>query len=264
MKTCIICGDSFMSPVTSFPGKHFSEIFTNALDFNLQVYARSGMSNGGIMVQLLSAIEKKPDLIIFNTTSPERIEFPTKNNSTLPWYSVENLLYNSPFQYKSDESDQWMNKDVRIQSQSLLSLLRKHEYNPSQDPYYNHSAELYNMIDDLDDKMKVAKLYFEYLFDPTIKLMSDTFMMYGVITWLNKSNIPYMFVHNALPIERFFYESYMNPKYWLADTIGPLVNQGRIDPKYDPGFHTTFEAQEKIAKFLIYYYKNNFNTEIPQ
>lgn len=256
MKTCIICGDSFMSPVNTFPGKHFSEIFTKNLDFKLTVYARSGMSNAGIMVQLLSAIKNKPDLIIFNTTSWDRIEFPTKYAGELGWYGVENLLYNNPLQYESDESNQWMNKDVRIQTNGILSLLRKHDYDPLRNPYDNHCAEIYDMIDDLDEKMKVAKMYYEYLYDPTIKYMSDTFMMHGVITFLNSSNIPYMFVHNNLPLQNTV-NFLINPKYYLIPKMENLFKY-TVSPKTDPGFHTTFEAQEQIAKVLTEHYTNNF------
>jgi len=252
-----------MSPVNTFPGKHFSEIFTKNLDFKLVVYARSGMSNAGIMVQILSAIKNSPDLIFFNTTGSDRIEFPTKTAGELKWYTVENLLYNSPLHYKSEESQQWMNKNVKIQSNSILSLLRKHEYDPSRNPYDNHCAEVYDMIDDLEEKMKVIKMYYEYLYDPTIKEMIDTFMMYGVITLLKKSNIPFMFVHNALPLK--YIDNFENdPKYFLNDKINPFIYNGLVDPKNDPGFHTTFETQENIANFLIAHYRNNFNTEIPQ
>ena len=69
MKRLIICGDSFMSPRTFHKDKHFAEIFSNTLGFELTSYARSGFSNGGIVIQLSEAIRQKPDLILFNLTN---------------------------------------------------------------------------------------------------------------------------------------------------------------------------------------------------
>ena len=80
MKRLFICGDSWMSPTTNHPETHFSEIFAKKTGFDLISYAHPGMSNGGIAVQLDTAIKNKADFILFGSTSFDRIEIPKDND----------------------------------------------------------------------------------------------------------------------------------------------------------------------------------------
>ena len=76
MKKIIVCGDSFMSPVVGdYAGTHFSEIVAKEINYELVAYSRGGMSNGGICIQVKSAIEAKPDLILVGTTYFDRLEY---------------------------------------------------------------------------------------------------------------------------------------------------------------------------------------------
>lgn len=246
-----------MTPVAPFPGKHFSEIFCQTLDFQLTVFSRGGMSNGGILIQLLSAIKSKPDLIIFNTTTVDRIEFPTRfPDSKKLVYDVKNLLYNYPTQQHSSQAE-WMNKNVKVQSNSLLSLLRKNIYDPNLGPYDNHHSENYDTITNLEDKIKAIKTYYEFLYDHNMKNMIDSVMMYGIIHHLQTTNIPFVFVQNQL--DNVLPYEFTNPKndisYKFNTIIGPNICK---NPKQDPGFHTNFETQVKLANLLIEHYRNNF------
>lgn len=241
-----------MSPTISFPGKHLTEIFTNELNFDLKVYARSGSSNGGIVIQLHTAISQKPNIIIFNTTSVDRIEIPVKfSNEIDDFYTIDNLYHNVPL------NNTEMPKNPKIWSNSILSLLRKHPFNPNNDPYQNHCAENYDEIENLDEKMAAVKTYYKYLYDFTMKNMSDNYMLYGMIHKLHISGIPYMWIHNSLPRE-FMEYPWMTQKNYLIPKTASLFSEGRTTPDKDPGFHTTFETQEKIARLLIEHYENNF------
>lgn len=241
-----------MSPTISFPGTHLAEIFSKELDFDLITYSRSGSSNGGILIQLQSAIDYKPNLILFNTTSVDRTEIPvTTNNDDLSFYTIDNLYRNVPV------NNNIIPKKPKIWSNSISSLLRKFVYDPSRTAYENHCAETYDQIENLDEKMSAVKIYYRYLYDFTMKNMIDSYMMYGIIHKLHISDIPYMWIHSSFGKE-FVEYPWLTEKNYLIPKTGPLFWEGKTTSDNDPGYHTTFEAQEKIARLLIEHYKNNF------
>lgn len=254
-----------MSPAISFPGKHFSQIFCNSLNYNLEIYARSGMSNGGIAVQLNSAIKKKPDLIIFNTTSFDRIEIPTKYNfrgdgfgrNFYP-YEVTDLLYTQSSGLSTHYP--WVNKDPKLWSIGIADLLNFTVYDSSKDKHYNHNSMVnLQYIDDLEIKQKVAKDWFMFLYDETMKKTTDIYMMYGVMHQLLYSKIDFLYVHDAgcfggRPVSPF---DILPKKNIVTDEVGSLIHKYR-STDFDPGFHTTFEGQEHIAQFLLKHHQDYF------
>lgn len=264
MKKLIVCGDSFLSPVLSFPGTHFSEIFSKELDFELLCYSRSGMSNAGIAIQLNTAIEKRPDLIIFNTTGFDRTEIPVKYSNefklhdTYKCYTVENLLYTQSLGLSSNYD--WVNKNSNIWSIGISDVLSHMTFNKNLNQYFNHNAmSNLELIEDFEEKVKATKSWFNFLYDPKLKKMIDSLMMYGIMHKLHMSNIPYIWVHDSLfsignPVDF----SWMPNKNNVSVQGGTIVYNNRNLENQDPGYHTTFEGQHKIAQFLIEHYKNNF------
>lgn len=258
-KKVIICGDSYMSPTRNFSGTHFSEIFARELNFDLEVYAASGMSNGGIAIQLQSAIRKKPDLIIFGTTTPERVEIPLSDvDDKLYEYTRENLLYC----HANDVSTEKSNQDPKLLSISLQSLLNPPWYSLGQDPYtYHHAMDRskFDLVRDFDLKVNSLKEYFLYLYDPIIKKQIDRYMMYAIIHELHCSGIPFLWVHDSILGEHSTMETWLDSKNDLRIPINLLTEYKSFGPNFkDPGYHTDFATQQKIAEILINHYKNNF------
>jgi hypothetical protein len=95
----VICGDSFMSADTGRPGTHFSELLT-AHGHSVTNLARGGISNVGIAFQLETAVNLKPDMIIFSSTGSDRIDIVVKNRKFNPSLGLKNFIY----PYKSDSS----------------------------------------------------------------------------------------------------------------------------------------------------------------
>lgn len=252
-----------MSPVLSFPGAHFSQIFCKKLEFDLLVYARSGMSNAGIMIQLNHAIDDRPDLIIFNTTSFDRTEIPVIPSESKylvgpdQAYKVTDMLYTQSMGVSSHYP--WMNIDPKIWSISILDLLSHNQYDSTQDKFYNHNTMTHlHDIQDYSEKIDISKKWFEFLYDPRLKKMIDSFMLYGVIHKLHLSNIPYIWVHDGIYPCYYADMSWINQKSDLRQLIGPIIHKNYSGPNQDPGFHTTLQAQELIAELLIEHYQNNF------
>ena len=76
-----ICGDSFMASISKYDnnlenghGKHFTDILKERLGCEIITYAKGGVSNQCIRLQIDEIIKHNPHHIIIGTTSPDRIE----------------------------------------------------------------------------------------------------------------------------------------------------------------------------------------------
>lgn len=266
-KQLIVCGDSFMSPVITFPGTHFTEIFAKELDFELTIFARSGMSNGGIAIQLESAIERKPDLIIFSTTSFDRIEIPLKTGQSsfiedygkhYPFYNTYDLLYTQAVGKSTLHPA--MNQNPKLLSMSLADLLNITHYDSSLDPYKNHNSVInLQFVDNFDTKKDVLKEWFYYLYDERWKNQVDNYILFAMLYKLHWYKIPFLWVNDS--VLRNLPEhigSIIPPQYDLRATVGHILgSQFRPKGWKDPGYHTDFETQQKAAQIVIEHYKNN-------
>lgn len=117
----IICGDSFMSADTGRPNTHFSELLSLSGHSVINL-ARGGISNVGIAFQLQTAARLKPDMIIFSSTSSDRIDIVVKNRKFDPMSGLKNFIY----PYKSDLSTttQYVgNSNAPILSDTIATFL---------------------------------------------------------------------------------------------------------------------------------------------
>lgn len=232
MKRLIVCGDSFMSPRINHVGKHFSEIFANEFNYQLTSYARSSMSNGGIALQLLQAIEEKPNFILLNLTYPDRIEFPLKDtiDTNITW---DDLSYD----FSTNDTSTSTRKKGNLISENLTTLLEK--------SYYNNL------------KQAAVKLYVNELYSFQWKSKVDSMMMYAVLHKLHLSGIDYFLCKDTLGIEQQF-----DSLYWLTDKtdLRQLLNSYFDNPLDcpDPGFHTNYATQKQIADCVIQHYNKYF------
>lgn len=254
-----------MSPVTTAPGTHFSEIFAKELEFELICYSRAGMSNAGIALQLASAMRQKADLIIFNTTAFDRIEVPVKNSGLgimndltdystyYKVYDVQNLLYTQAEGLSLQNA--WANKDPKIWSISLADFLtldpKKHKHN-------NAMCNL-EKIQDLPEKIEAANNWFKFIYDENVKKMVDSCVMYALIHQLYTFNVPHIWVNDCLISKGHpLHMNWLKPKYNVTGSIGKLFKDPNLIMKHDVGYHTTKERQKEIANALIEHYKIYF------
>lgn len=251
-----------MSPRTHHYKKHFAEIFSDTLGFDLTSYARSGFSNGGIAAQIESAIQQKPNLILLNLTNSDRIEFSTGNlnkNQKQP-ITIDDISDCVP--NSGETSDPFYNYDSSksIISQNLISFLHDSQVGWGHE-FYN---KMYQKYTNWDKKVEAIKLYFEFLYDELWKNTADQMMMHTVLYRLEKSNIPYILVHDWLGLTTNF--AYKPDWFTQKHTVHGLVHLIRQTkgplPNKDPGFHLTYEGSEEVAKVLIEHYNRYFNLHI--
>lgn len=244
MKKLIVCGDSFMSPRLYHKETHFSEIFAKALDFDLIVYARSAMSNGGIILQILQAIDEKPDLIFFSTTNSDRIEFPID-----PLYKYNRKIQIQDIQYKSYGKNETSciqhNLNGNIISDNLTTLL-----NNAGQFAHNHKIP--------KERLDAVKKYFEHIYIDNWKWQQDCMMMYFALHQLYKSNIPYIWCFDFLNLFTGYPLDWVEDKNLVLEKFYELRCTPPNETYRDPGYHTSYETQKLMADFIIEHYDKYF------
>ena len=245
-KKIFVCGDSWMSSSPETPGLHFSEIIASSLGYDLYNIARGGMSNGGICAQIEFAIKFLPDLIIYNSTSPDRIEFPTKDNSGIT-LDASHVAY--PYKNSTSSGLGFLNKDVRMISDTLSGM--GSWFTPDlMNEFYGESCP--NIV----EKQKAVKIYIEHLYCPQWKAQTDRMMLYSMTHKMVASGINFIFMFDSLGA--------ISEMQWLEDrNIGYSYHQlidrrdYHIEKEFghenfrDPGYHTTTETQKEIAEHTL-------------
>jgi hypothetical protein len=243
MKRIIVCGDSYMSPAIDYPNTHFSEIVAERLGYELIAYSRAGMSNGGVAIQIDTAIQQKPDLILVGTTYPDRIEFPINEPIPTEKFTVEDILYShSPTSLSF--SYEYLNKNPKIISTNLAEIVT--------DSWFT----TFDYCDEPNKKAQSIKDWFRYLYHPDWKRQVDTWMMYGVFHQLHQSNIPYLVCRD--PLNLIPKCSWINYPSLVWD-INRIMDSSAVDVGFNLPYHTSFETQLEIAELLISHMKENFD-----
>jgi len=240
MKKLIVCGDSYMSPDVKYPGTHFSEIIAKDLGYDLVAYSRGGMSNGGICIQIQTAINQnsKPDLILVGSTWFTRLEWAINNIRSINKFTVTDMIYDLPNLPSLSCTYKWLNKDPQLVSMS--------DYINIDEKYDKYSAERKNALE----------LYQKYLLHPDWKREVDIMCLYATYHQLHMSKIPYIICkeQSRLVVEKCEWLDYgIDNMNYAAKDVGQTLYNTHIPgtPDYDMGYHTSVETQWHIAKMLL-------------
>lgn len=244
MKKLIVCGDSYMSPTIKYPGTHFSEILANTLDYELIPYSRAGMSNGGIAVQIQTAIQDRPDLILVGLTNSDRIEFTINDPKPTYNFTVDDISYHHDLQSlkKAGRHD----RNSQLISTNINEILS------------NQFGNTFDKCDEPIKKQQTINDWFRYLYHPDWKLQTDKWIMYAVLHQLHESQIPYIICRDPLNVIPMC--SWLK-SYTLEDDINKIMQEDKISDKLKINipYHTSLQGQVKIAEYLIDYVKENFD-----
>ena len=119
-----VCGDSYFAPAVAVPGTHFSELIAKHYNYELFPISRGGSSNGGIRLQISTAIQENADFILVGDTWTDRIEF--ANTESTNKYLREDYAYNIRYDHHTDDistvqlADKFRNA---IYSESIRNML---------------------------------------------------------------------------------------------------------------------------------------------
>lgn len=243
MPKLIVCGDSYMSPAAGYPNTHFSEIIACRLGYDFIAYSRGGMSNGGIAIQIDTAIRERPDLILLGTTNSDRIEFPINDPRKTEIFTVGDILYDHSNQSLSSNVDFFV-KNPQLISTNLIEIMT------------DHYGNTFVKCDDPNIKIHTIKQWFKQLYHPDWKTQTDRWMMYALLHQLHESKIPYVICHDTLGV------IHLCP--WLKEStitsdINIMVESQKEKYGHVTPYHTSTDAQTEIAELLITYMKENFD-----
>ena len=210
MKKIFVCGDSFCSADTTAPGTHFSEILST-MGYNIRNLARGGITNTGICFQIKEAINQKADLVIFTSTSSDRLDITLKEHKG--FLSLKNFIY--PYSSDLSSADPLVGKiDSSIYSDVIPALL-----NPRPDLPKKLLSK---------DQQQAIQMYITYLHDYKMKQEIDSWI---ISYWKTQVKTLHL---NFLPAGQMLFD-YVNQ------------NPTKINQAV---YHTDFETQQKVAEEL--------------
>jgi hypothetical protein len=249
MKKMIVCGDSFMTAVPNFSdltGKHFCQILATKLNYDIEFFAREGMSNGGIALQIKSAIKRNPNLILVGTSHFDRIEFPIGDTPENVDFDVTHIQY---CHYNSISTYYDWHKNPLLVSSNLHEFITN-----DKKTFKTFGKRTLNNIENSSEKQEALFKYFTWLYYPSWKKQLDKWTMYAILHELHESNIPYIICFDLLNvIDNISWIPIA--KKAIKNNIADLVNidnaWGR-NPIQGPEIaHTSIHCQEQIAELLL-------------
>ena len=237
-----ICGDSFMASISKDDnnlenghGKHFTDILKEMLGCEIITYAKGGVSNQCIRLQIDEVIKHNPHHIIIGTTSPDRIEIPLNdlkvNNYFEKWknhyFKSNNGLSNISYKNSLEESGKniiFNNSTPTMLSNSINNILYENIVN--------------------EEMKKIVNNYFQFLYDMEWKKQQDTWIISEGAYKLLSNNIDF---HLITPIldDKYFYFCKDNVIKNL-DELNPWTYYSVNKETKNP-FHISNEDSEILA-----------------
>ncbi len=236
-----VCGDSWMSPSfeEKFIGTHFAELLCKEQNWQLEYYARPGASNGFICLQIEQAIKDKCDIILFGTTTYNRIEYALGESNFDPshtWGGCKDIdmTHVAPPSLKIRHD----NNKFEIVSDNLMNLLGYKQNFINYEKHFMNTPD-----DDIEAKFNALKDWFTFLYHPAWKQKIDRWCLEAVLLKLKKSNIPYAFVIDFVGIPDCDYID----KPVLGDEY---ASHKYVAPDNSATYHTSKEIQVKILHLV--------------
>jgi hypothetical protein len=256
-----ICGDSFMSSdlenrKDGAYGKHFTEILGKMLNCEVVTYARGGLSNQAIRLQIDEIIKHKPHHVIIGTTTPDRIEIPINDLSVDEiwdkWskheFRVSKGIYNIVYDGFENQSSQHKGfKEITptMYSQTLSTLMNVYEEQIWVSSKHHLTKETSDAV----------RGYFHYLYDMEWKKQQDTWIISEGLYKLMSLGIDFNVITPQIDGEYFTYckDKVIDYKHEL----NPWVYYEPNVPCHN-AFHISDESSVILAKLWYEKLKEKF------
>jgi hypothetical protein len=211
-----ICGDSFMAAINkseSNPNngydKHFTEILGKKLNCDVVTFAKGGVSNQTIRLQIEEVIKENPDHVIIGTTTPDRLEIPIPDLRVNNYYDkFEEKNYN-PFNslYNIKYIDSLNNQS---QNHSGFNLLEPTMISETMSNVLNTKKHQF-----ISNRKKKALIeYFDLIYDHEWKTQQDSWILCEGLYKLKKRGISFDIIIFNLHLHYFdeFKEHIIGPE----------------------------------------------------
>lgn len=243
-----VCGCSFSAKIDGeYAGTHWSELLADMLGAELISYARQGISNAAIRVQIDEAIKDQADLVLIGATTEDRIEFPLKKfvkvNDGNPGYVTYPENQNGYIKELGIKNFNYGHKHpYRMISETIFSVIDKD---------FNHNYRVEKVSNDI--RMAVEG-YAAFLYDGYWKKQCDRWILNSGLWELHARNI--RFLYNPWFIGHpgeYDVPNWFSENYFLDHTAGFITVHNQFPANPDPGYHITPEGQKYLAN--LYYKK---------
>lgn len=196
IKTLGVCGDSWFAATQNLPrpdcqdaaGKHFSEILSRHMGYNLFTLARSACSNSAIRLQISEMVRRKVDFIIVGTTSSNRIEYPMHDSNDK--FNFSKGVYNLHYTGSPDASALHFDPTDEVMYTDTLNNIFGSK---------NNSGPVRN-----EAQRTAIKDYFMHLFDFAYREQQDAWIIASGIQEIRSSGIPYLLLSAWQPPTDYF------------------------------------------------------------
>lgn len=230
----VVCGCSFSSKsnVPGYEGTHWSEVLATKLDAELVNYARQGISNNAIRLQIEEAIKQKPDWVFINATTTDRIEIPTdKRNIAQPELGYDYDLGLANFNYKPDEK-------TRMVSETIFSIIEWENNHPCR-----------KFLVDKDTRIAVES-YASFMYDLSWRIQVDNWVINSGLWKLYDLGIKFIYNQTILNEykETHGLPKWFTERYFVSNDLSLMSLMRKYEGQFDPGYHTSPEEQVKIAE----------------
>lgn len=215
----VVCGNSFCSADTSKNRYHFSQRLADQYGHEVINLAHGGVTTTAICFQMQTAITLKPNVIIYNQSSPDRVDLVLKDN----YFNVTHGLKNFIYAYPNNES--YGSPHVGAADAPIFPTVWQGIRDQQHVPI-------------TDRQEQAIKSYLTHLFDWGLKKETDRWM---IGYW--RQQIVNAGIH---PIE----VSAANP------ATGVLYEFAHHNPNYPALYHTDPETQQKVADRLHQEFEN--------
>lgn len=239
-----VCGDSFFAatknkranePIASTDildseGKHFSELLSKKIDYDLFTLARGACSNSAIRLQISELVKRKVDFIVVGTTTALRMEYPRYDNRE---YDPNLGIYNFYYSQHPDQSSKHFTPDSEVMYTDTITNI----IGPT------------NKCEDCvrsEEQRTAVKSYYLELFDLKFREQQDSWIISSGVQEIRDAGIPYILLGKPwLNLSNYLKDS---PRHILNDMGRRLIPE--IYPLGSRRWHTTDQDQVELADRL--------------
>lgn len=201
-----VCGDSFMAAINKSDanpnngyGKHFTELLGNMLKCDVITFAKGGVSNQTIRLQIEEIIKEKPDHVIIGTTTPDRIEIPIPdlhvNDYHDKWEEKNYHPFNSLYNIKYDDTLNNQSQNHRgfklIKPTMISETINNVIGNNKKHPHITKSKKL------------ALNEYFDHIYDHEWKMQQDSWILCDGLYKLERRGITFNIILHNLHVHYF-------------------------------------------------------------
>jgi len=224
----LVCGCSYFTHDTNYPGTHFTELLAQKLNATCINLACPGASNFLIRLQVQAIKETKPDLVLLGFTSPDRLEyFINHDHAYHPWFHVHNIKY-------LNENKCIKSKYSTISSSSLFELVKSKEHSTAATEFVKH------------------------FYNHRLQKHKDSLIAQTVLTYLESQKIPYLYTEGGLEDDEMML--FVDFKKNKVESGNPWHFTSKGEERELRTYHTTSTSQielteiwmEKILKSSLY------------